>query len=100
MLPTRGAPVGLDSHILVVLAEPGSTLLALQLVPEEPDVLPTHSAFSHAPTDSINLISLIQEKISPPINRIPTSAPLRDVDARLLFYTLKMCNVEEKLVSF
>jgi hypothetical protein len=64
MLPTRGAPVGLDGYVLVVLAEPGSTLLALQLIREEPDVLAAHSAFSHAPTDSIYFVALIEENIS------------------------------------
>jgi hypothetical protein len=59
MLPTRWASVGLDGHVLVVLAEPGSALLALQLIREEPDVLAADSAFSHAPTDSINFIALI-----------------------------------------
>jgi hypothetical protein len=59
MLPTRGAPVGLDGYVLVVLAEPGSALLALQLIREEPDVLAADSAFSQAPTDSINFTALV-----------------------------------------
>ena len=59
MLPARRAPVGLDCDVLVVLAEPGSALLAFQLIREEPDVLSAYGTFGHAPTDFINFIALI-----------------------------------------
>jgi hypothetical protein len=45
----------------MVLAEPGSALLALQLIREEPDVLATHSTLGHYPLNS-SILSLCSSK--------------------------------------
>ena len=73
MLPTRRAPVGLDGHVLVVLAEPGSALLALQLIREEAEVVTADSALRQIPPPPLSPSFLAKKKL-PHSNRNNSSS--------------------------